>query len=79
MPPGELNTAIQGTGTSSTADGDDLFYAAVSGTRDHRLAVGVELLHLEMRVGIYEHRISDLGRRTSAFVRQTWKWEDQGV
>ena len=34
--------------------------AAVPRTRDHRLAVGVELLHLEMRVGIYEH-----GFRTS--------------
>src|SRR6266853_1477850 len=51
----QLNAAVQRAGTRSTANGDDLFNAAVPRPRDHEFAVGVELLHFEMSVGIYKH------------------------
>ena len=54
---GQSNAAVQRAGPGSAANGDDLFNAAVPRPRDHLLAVGVELLHLEMGVGVYEHRI----------------------
>ncbi len=67
VPLGELNPAVQRTRAGSAADGDDLFNAAIAGAGDHRLAVGVELLHFEMGVGVYEHRTrtSGVGLRTS--------------
>src|SRR5258708_13468140 len=51
----QLNAAVQRAGTRSTANGDDLLNAAVPRPRDHEFAVGVELLHFEMSVGIYKH------------------------
>src|SRR6478672_10728536 len=55
VPLSQLNAAVQRAGTGTAANGDNLFNAAVARPGDHELAVGVELLHFEMSVGVYEH------------------------
>ena len=55
VPLGQLNAAVQRAGAGSAANGDNLFNAAIARAGDHLLAVGVELLHFEMGVGVYEH------------------------
>ena len=75
----ELNAAIERAGTGPTANGDNLFNASVPRPSDHLLAVGVELLHFEMGVGVYEHagvgpRMSDFGPETSDLSSRLWRF-----
>src|ERR1700676_3262757 len=53
---GELDGTIKRAWARSTADRENGFNSRLLGTLEHGRAVGIELLHLEMRVGIDKHR-----------------------
>ena len=52
---GKANAAVERPRPRSTANSDNLFHAAIARAGDRLLTVGVELFHVEMGVGVYEH------------------------
>src|SRR6476660_9459696 len=52
---GKANAAVERPRPHSTSNSDNLFHAAIPRAGDRLLAVGVELFHVEMGVGVYEH------------------------
>src|SRR5580692_5343014 len=53
---GELDPAVERPGAGSAADRDNRFDSGFAGASEHLLTVGIKLLHLEMCMGIDEHR-----------------------
>ena len=53
---GELDAAVERPWTGSAANGENRFDSGFAGASEHLLTVGIELLHLEMCVGIDEDR-----------------------
>ncbi len=54
---GQLDAAIQSPRPVTVANRDDGLYSCCSCPRDHLLAIGLELLAIEMSVGIDENRV----------------------
>jgi len=52
---GKANAAVERPRPRSTSNSDNLLHAAIPRAGDRLLAVGVELFHVEMGVGVYEH------------------------
>ncbi len=64
---GEFDCTVERPWPGPAADRDDPFNAGLPRPRNHRLAVGTELLPFEMGVGIYEH-----GSRSSIFTCESF-------
>src|SRR5579862_4816343 len=56
VPFGELDATVERPWTGSATNGDNRFDSGFAGTSDHLLAIGIELLHLEMCMGVDEDR-----------------------
>ena len=54
----ELNPGVERGRTVAIADGDHGSHSGLARASDHLLAIGVELLAIEMCVRIYEHVVS---------------------
>ena len=53
---GQLDAAVQTSRPVTVANRDDRLYSCFSRPRDHLLAIGLELLAIEMSMGIDENR-----------------------
>ena len=52
----KLNPTIKRSWPGPAANSDDTLNPSLPRSRDHRLAISVELIHLEVGVGVDEHR-----------------------
>jgi hypothetical protein len=52
----KLNPAVKRSWPGSAGNSDDALNPSLPRSRDHRLAISVELIHLEVGVGVDEHR-----------------------